>query len=215
MGTDIHCIWQKRIDNQWDDIPSNYEENRHYQLFAVLAGVRNGTGFAGVKLGESVTPISEPRGLPKDFPCNEYAEHLCDINKMSPCDLEFHKNYRDEGDLPSKSLGDHSFSWLSGKEMLDWYDNAPVVVQTGVIDRKSFERWDKVSKPDMYCGSIVGPRIKVIDAAMKDSPSAKGWTHIQVRWERSLKEELKYFFDEVKRLVDLHGEIRLVFGFDS
>lgn len=40
--------------------------NRNYGLFAILADVRNGTGFAGVKTGEPTTPIDLPRGLPDD-----------------------------------------------------------------------------------------------------------------------------------------------------
>lgn len=65
MGTDIHGVFQRRNPEtkQWEDIPHKYEMNRHYQLFAMLAGVRNGTGFAGVKTGEPVKPISEPRGV--------------------------------------------------------------------------------------------------------------------------------------------------------
>ena len=69
MGTDIHGVFQRHDEatGQWHDIPSNYAQDRHYQLFAVLAGVRNGTGFAGVVTGEPVKPIAEPRGYPKDF----------------------------------------------------------------------------------------------------------------------------------------------------
>jgi len=72
MGCDIH-LYTERYSNSarkwynsdmwhydpWEDrfvVQSAYE-GRDYDLFALLAGVRNGCG---------VTPISEPRGLPLD-----------------------------------------------------------------------------------------------------------------------------------------------------
>lgn len=41
-------------------------DNRNYDVFAILADVRNGRGFAGVKTGEGFVPISEPKGLPSN-----------------------------------------------------------------------------------------------------------------------------------------------------
>jgi len=43
MGTDIHGVFQAFDNGQWRDVESSYEQDRHYQLFAVLAGVRNGS----------------------------------------------------------------------------------------------------------------------------------------------------------------------------
>lgn len=39
---------------------------RNYDLFAVLADVRNGRGFAGVATGDAVQVIAEPKGVPDD-----------------------------------------------------------------------------------------------------------------------------------------------------
>ncbi len=42
--------------------------------------------------------------------------------------------------------------------------------------------------------------------------------HVQAEWNLGpelVLEEFKYFTDEIKRLHDEHGEVRLVFGFDS
>lgn len=41
--------------------------HRNYDVFAILAGVRNGRGFAGIKTGDGFIPIAEPKGLPKDM----------------------------------------------------------------------------------------------------------------------------------------------------
>lgn len=198
MGTDIHGRFQKKVTTgknsyTWDDIASEWEENRHYQLFAILAGVRNGFGFAGVPTGEAVKPIAEPRGLPKGIRAD------------------------DGYDADGMWYGEHSYSWLSGEEMLAWYNNpSNNVVQTGVITQAAYREWDG-KRPDYYSNWCSGPGITVINADQvadydrEQSP----FSHVSVTWETNLNEELAYFFDEVKRLQDLHGEIRLVFGFDS
>lgn len=186
MGTDIHGVWQKKTIQGWENIESAYQQSRHYQLFAVLAGIRNGTGFAGVPTGQVITPISNPRGLPVDFQLNR-----------------------------TGYMGDHSYSWLSGEEMLHWFATAPIVIKTGVIDRQTYETWDKISRPSSYCGDIWGKFVVKINDNEVEKNIQPNWTHIFCTWEAPLKEELKYFFDEVDRLMKLHGEIRFVFGFDS
>ncbi len=45
-----------------------------------------------------------------------------------------------------------------------------------------------------------------------------GEINVRCQWtldNKAIREEFAYFTDEVKRLMDLHGEIRMVFGFDS
>lgn len=167
MGCDIHGTFQRKTQRGWQDVDTEYEFNRHYQLFAVLAGVRNGHGFASISTGDPVTPISEPRGIPDDF----------------------------TGDL-----GDHSFSWLTDEEMLAY--EFPRVTHRGVITREQFQTWDGEA-PSAYCVAVIGPNVVM------------GETHFQVEWLTELKEELAYFFDEVRRLKELYGEVRFVFGFDS
>lgn len=209
MGCDIHGIWQKKTAHGWQDIESNYEQDRHYELFAALAGVRNGYGFAGVPTGEAIIPASEPRGLPAGFKVKDFVHPVSDVSIIDPR----RRRYRDDGDPLEFDMGDHSHSWLTGKEMLDWYASAPTVAKTGIITRKQFEEWDWKSCPETYCGGTSGPGIVIASSADKVLPA--NFTHVRVTWKQSLREELAYFFSEVKRLVDLHGEIRFVFGFDS
>lgn len=195
MGTDIHGVFQRHntTTGQWEDIPSDYQQDRHYQLFAVLAGVRNGYAFAGLPSGEAVTPISAPRGFPEDF-------------EFDPV----------QGDHDEVWMGDHTYSWLSATEMLDWYSTAPTVLQTGIFNRDCYELWDKVSPPEFgYCRGISGGGIIVVNDNKVEREKFPDWTHIRCEWEQSLKVELAYFFDEVARLQDEHGEVRFVFGFDS
>lgn len=193
MGCDIHGVWQKFEDNKWIDIPSNYEQNRHYQLFAILAGVRN---------NYDVTPISKPKGLPEDFLMDDDAHPIESSDIMDTRRQEY---FKDDKEI---WMGGHSFSYLTGEEILKW---DPIkVVQSGIINKEQFMVWDGKSRPSSYARRVYGPNIKVVYI-----PDDSNWTHIWVKWESNMKEELDYFLDEVKRLVDLHGNIRFVFGFDN
>lgn len=92
MGCDIHLYTEVLEDGSWRPLlppaqsthwdPANYDSpedaeryridlpqtfgDRNYGLFAILAGVRNGSGFAGTDLGDPTIPITEPRGVPDD-----------------------------------------------------------------------------------------------------------------------------------------------------
>jgi hypothetical protein len=100
MGCDIHCYAEKRNkDGKWEivgnkekeeeadglvDIEYKPYDNRNYNLFAILANVRNGTAFAGCKTGEGFNPISNPKGVHSDA-SEEYASIVeqWDINGHS------------------------------------------------------------------------------------------------------------------------------------
>lgn len=217
MGTDIHGVWQKKTQTGWEDINSNYEQQRHYQLFSILAGVRNGIGFAGVPTGDKVVPIAELRGLPADFElvredANDdipsFSHVVQDVENLPPW-------LRDMRDAPPYYMwmGDHSFSRLSGEEMLSWFESAPTVTHVGVMPRRAYENWNKVDEPEEYYGDVYGAELITIDESERETTNK--WTHIRVEWQVSLKDEVAYFVDEVRRLVNQHGEIRFVFGFDS
>lgn len=218
MGTDIHAVWQKKTPDGWEDVESEWEQRRHYQLFAILADVRNGFGFAGVVTGEPIVPISEPRGLPDDFKLdtfiNEDDEEEADIHYVSSLNVlppRLRKYYADS--KPYRDMGDHSFSWLTGTEILEWFETPPKIKHFGVITREQYLDWDGKSSPSEYCGDVWGQNIIMFDSTNKDT--VHDWTHIRVSWEADMATDMKYFLDEVRRLIGLHGEIRLVFGFDS
>jgi hypothetical protein len=179
MGCDIHGVWQAWDGQSWADVESEYQQDRHYLLFAALAGVRD---------GYDMKPIAPPRGWPDDFQRSHSDEH------------------------GRFWMGDHSHSWLDADEMLAWAH--PPVLRSGVIPREAFCAWDGVSSPDSYVGGIWGPGVIAIDAD-EASTSDAPWTHVRVRWMADVMDELDYFFAEVRRLRDLHGRVRFVFGFDS
>src|SRR5438105_2721170 len=129
MGTDIHGVFQRHdaTAGKWVDVPSTYKQDRHYQLFAVLAGVRNGRGFAGVPYGEAVRPIRQPRGLPADFEVDDESHPIATFDHMDPRRAGYRREspelYADEP--MAVWMGDHSHSWLTGDEMLAWAESAP------------------------------------------------------------------------------------------
>lgn len=221
MGTDIHGVFQRHNHdtNTWEDIPHQYEMDRHYQLFAVLAGVRNGIGFAGVPTGEVVKPISAPRGYPEDFQVDEENRHLlAQMDHMDPRRRDFYELYPTiAGENPLQLwMGDHSHSWLTADEMLDWYATAPAVIQVGIISRADYDTWNHKTAPEHgWRGGISGPGVVVVNDNDIERSAKPEWTHIRVEWERSLAEELDYFFAEVARLKAEHEQVRFVFGFDS
>lgn len=186
MGTDIHHTFQARANaQQWIEIPSRYEGNRHYALFAILADVRNGYGFAGIKTGEPVQPISAPRGLPADLPEGDYGDHS-----------------------QSWLLGSEILAWRAA------HAGKPTL-KTGVLDRKEYERWDHIAPPSAYSGDVWGQQVVTVNDNAIEMVRTPHWTHVRCHWEEKPADECAYFFDEVARLVGEHGEVRFVFGFDS
>lgn len=207
MGTDIHGVWQAKKGGCWVDVESTWEQDRHYFLFSWLADVRNGYGFAGSKTYEPVKPISEPKGLPADFELEDGEYHKTTIEAIDPRRREYLDNY-EEGN-PKAWLGDHSHSWLTADEIME-AKRPTDIVQSGVLSIEKYKAWDKHSVPESYCSGVSGQNIVV---SLPDLITKKT-THVQCEWIKA-SDELDYFIDEVKRLKEIHGEVRLVFGFDS
>jgi hypothetical protein len=203
----VHAVWQAKKDGKWSDVPSNWEQERHYFLFSWLAGVRNGYGFAGVKTYAPVKPIAERRGLPDDFEIDG-DEHPTVLEAIDPRRAKWIED--EEKANPKAWMGDHSHSWLTADEIL----SAPrpeKVWRTGVTSIEIFNEWDGCSRPKEVSGGIAGPSIRVATSPVDVTEDS---THVQVYW-LELEPTLDYFVDEVKRLKTEHGEVRIVFGFDS
>jgi len=188
MGTDIHPMFQRRTPAGWEQVETKYEGGRNYGLFAWLADVRNGYGFAGIPTFEPITPIAPQRGVPDDLGVkvgfNEEAGEVW--------------------------LGEHSFSWLTAREILD--AAPPNFTKQGVIAREEFDAWDG-KQPAEWCGDISGPGVRTWDIARGPVPE---WaTHVRVYWKKEGSEMFHDFLAEVRRLQSEHGEVRMVFGFDS
>jgi len=249
MGCDIHCYAERRIDQSgdWSPMiepvvgddgqrrwPAVYHD-RNYDIFAILANVRNGRGFAGIQTGEEFNFISEPKGLPDDL-CSEYRHsHGCETNEDGePADGS-----------PYLCFGDHSFSFLTLRELLS-FDYDQIHVSYGVVDREEFDTFDDRRKfaekyhgdsvnvqPQSWCGSVSGPTVAVLEEteyrAVKENDQFGEGINYQVRtaWQLTYAHVMRRFFevvvcpmlsDAVRRGIPIEkalDQYRIVFGFDS
>lgn len=162
MGTDVHAAFHYRTKNEatgedeWHFCDHNYEGNRHYHLFSWLADVRNGYGFAGVPTGNAIKPLAMPRGLPDD--CIFWAEPTTRYEYGSP---EWKQYYNNGGE----DYGDHSFTWLTADEILAGVPEIAGRQRFGVINLRSFDKWDKISEPESYSGGVGGGSIVTLNSS--------------------------------------------------
>lgn len=238
MGTDIHLYVEKFNGEKWERVLEPYKSShsktrdwspwygdnaedaidprrRNYNLFAFLADVRNGAGFAGVFTHHPVKACFAGRGIPDD---TSYEEP------------EYNEETDEEtNDFPF--IGDHSFTWATLDELL----SAPwdtVFHSGGVVSPDGFAEWESKGKPSAYSGGIWGDGIvihkdtvayrKMIDEKKirytgGDSPldfCAVTWTwqplaNEQIHFRRWLREILYPMCDGKPE------NIRIIIGFDS
>ncbi|MBP7622431.1 MAG: hypothetical protein KA763_00555 [Xanthomonadales bacterium] len=210
MGTDIHGRLQYRYskDSKYID-GGEIENDRNYRVFAMLAGVRNGRGFAGVRTHVPIVPISEPRGIPSD--CNASGEDL----QLSV--------YRGDAMVNGRYwLGDHSHSWLTLAEILEWPGWGGPLDRTGVLDADEFKRIEaNGGTPESWCGGVSGSDVIVVSAT--DARRGAPHTHVRYDWAVPFSESVKTFRAWVDYIHLKHGwllrndpeAVRIVFGFDS
>jgi hypothetical protein len=117
-------------------------DSRNYSLFAILADVRNGVGFAGIDTGDRIEPISEPRGVPED---------------ASP----EYKKLVEQWDCDGHS---HSYHTLAQLKAYDW--DQPVVyrgivpaVDYLIMKEKGWPEDRRVKPPGSVSGGISGQGI--------------------------------------------------------
>ena len=228
MGCDIHMYAETRkdINSPWEKVgrifPNEYYDpkvvntidddgyqwnaeftdqpytGRNYDLFAILANVRNGRGFAGIKTGEGFNFISHPKGLPVNV-----SSEIKDISDGWDCD-------------------GHSHSWFTVQE-LKGFDWGQLTMQRGVItlsEYQSLKASDK-SEPNSWCGSISGPNIVVIDEDEVEDylqkPSTKD-IHVNYHWGSMYNESCDFFLKNTLPTLESLGDtenVRIVFFFDN
>lgn len=171
MGTDIHLQVQGRRPDDgvwefvkrkpfllygdegldWGDDPTG----RNYDVFAFLADVRNGFGFAGVYRHEPVKPQFPHRGLPADY----YPSEGQDENESYE-DYEARRAAFTAGDV---WVGDHSFTWATLKELRDAPWDDVEFKSGGIVGPDDFKVWKHKGMPDSWSSGISGPGIVVHD----------------------------------------------------
>lgn len=235
MGCDIHLYVERRVEGVWTPAdmwkPSKHAEDegrlsldyqdafyhdRNYDLFAILADVRNGHGVAGVTTGLGFVPIAEPKGLPDD---------VSDV-------LKAESDYWDSDG--------HSHSWHTVADLMayDWTQTTTHVAEIGGYDFWRWEQWSRRQgeSPESYAGSISGASIEHIsedemraiitqatDGLERDAwesavrrSTARKVTRIQ--WEQPYYKCCRRFLsDTLPRLWRLGApeDVRIVFWFDN
>lgn len=217
MGTDIHMAAEVRKNNKWELVkqevfPYPYEDGaltscpymaRNYDLFAMLADVRNGYGFAGCPTGTIITPIADPKGYPEDM------------------DPETMKMMSEE----------HSASYLTLQELLDYDWEGQFKRTTGVVSKNEYAQTLYHGKhPLVWCGGAGGQGIVMLSEEemirrirdnIPDEPGKKYYTRCEFPPE-SYALKAGSFYSEVipilKTLIPEGGtpsDVRIVFDFDS
>lgn len=170
MGTDIHAVFEVRNSSGVWEAAGQPDETRHYRLFAALAGVRNGVGFAGVDTGDAVVPLSPPRGVP-DCASSEYLER-------------------------AGSMGEdgHSHSWLLLAELLA-YDWTRPIVTRGLVPLDTYANWRGFAEglgwaPNSWSSSVFGPGIQHVSRDEADvliaggTRDQAGRIYVRCQWEQ-------------------------------
>jgi hypothetical protein len=212
MGCDIHILAEVRVDGKWQKVGSvfvsdySFEKGklvdapysgRNYDLFAILANVRNGYGFAGCDTGDGFNPISTPRGLPDD---------------VSPEMKKYSNEYGIDG---------HSHSWLTLRELID-FDWNQTTKQRGWVDSKEFLEWKIKGKPGSWSGGVSGGSVRHITWQEMDERIEKRKSTVDfycsVEWEETYRESCPTFIRKTIPALRKLGEpenIRIVFFFDN
>ena len=148
MGCDIHTnVEVRQPDGSWkshqewsqeDSYMSPKDElmdSRNYDLFAILADVRNGRGFAGIVTGQGFVPMATPRGVPDD---------------ASPEYKAWVEQWDGDG---------HSHSYFTVAEIMA-YDWTQTSKKTGCVSLQEWSHYKVNGKPESWSGSVSGGGIK-------------------------------------------------------
>lgn len=145
--------------------PQIYQD-RNYHVFSLLADVRNGGG---------IQPIDEPRGLPDDMSA-ELVDRLRQWGQDAKGQYLARDPNEDEEereDLYEKleaekegawDLGEHSHSWLTLAEVLEFPYEEASVRMSGFVDPWNFELFRRNGKPQQWTGGVSGTSIEHVTA---------------------------------------------------
>lgn len=208
MGTDIRMYCEVRRNGKWktnhkkifplyDEMIEEPYAYCNYNLFAILADVRNGYGFAGCKTGDAFNPIDEWKGLPEDV--TKYTkEHL------------FSGGYGE------------SYYTLTELEQYDWQQHHK---SYGLVEYDEYANTVAKGKmPSSWCGGVGGPNVEVISDSQFPLKGKKKNTKYYVEGylpSETYAEAVGSFYNTtmplLHTLVPKDGttdDVRIIFNFD-
>jgi hypothetical protein len=202
MGCDIHLyVEKKNLDGTWRRADSEQDciyDSRNYQLFALLAGVRN---------RYNLEPISQPRGLPEDC-CPEIATEREEYGGHSSSYLSLSEILRYDFTKIRNESG--VLSWDTWRE---WYED---------YGDKRYK-----NRPRGWSSGAFGAMVKYITEEEAIALGSKASHHypdkslyLKCEWEVPLYEMIREFLSEtLPKLLKIsdgdYENTRIVFWFDN
>lgn len=251
MGTDIHSIAQIHrpstrfnqldIHQQPPALPVTWQtvaigiadDPRSYDTFAMLANVRNGRGFAGVKTSDGFPVIHVQRGLPVDLGAEDDTVPIAMRDLVAAWDWDGNAvelNSKEARRVPylgedgsTMWLGDHSHSWCTLSELKVFVDNIASKFEArihGVVNVSEYRAATAEGREfNSWCGMISG--LGVVIVAEDQIDSVKDATHVYAQWLRNaaqhswLRQIVAALELVASRCNVTADNVRFVYGFDS
>lgn len=234
MGTDIHSVAQVRLDGKWKTVATRIAgDDRNYDTFAQLAGVRSG--------GRGFPLFSNPRGYPEDFSVedryNEEYEYTEDnihvFGEVVPqerdwlfLDDEYRKKIMSE---PYLYMGYHDHSYASLAELKEFQKvlSESSASKHFVVDEKTYKEYLlNGTTPDSYCVSVYGQNIVTLNEKeylelCNEDKLPKKEIYVSFSWKEPAAQYsgIPSIIDSLEKYRDQYGvqdeDVRYVFGFDS
>ena len=231
MGSDIHCILEVERSGQWIfhesqkhirfflcnglfchdaigkedcygfDIDHNFYSSRNYDLFTILANIRNGRGFAGCDTGDDFEALSNPKGIPDNASWQ-------------------YKKLVDRWDADGHS---HSyFTWKELKATEEYWNKK--TKKRGMVDVEGYDYYKKTGfPPDFFIlGGAEVISSNEMDVICNNEEAKKASMKCTViEWEETYKEasgiqEIFGALEKISKEEKLTDEqMRIVFFFDN
>lgn len=219
MGCDIHDIVQVQNESgEWETVINDFLGGQYYGLFAVIGDVRN---------YYDIPPIASYRGIPADIE-NQIAQTEKELIASDAISAWHSYDKAQEIVLGDAAYGDHSHSWVTLRELLDYDWEKKVEVNTVIKYDPDYLEWDKINYPNVWSSSSIagteqwgkdkGKRIETID--MRSIPEVLNPDlsyYIRIYYMSSVRDLawVDEAMDKLKSLSDDPEKVRWVFSFDS
>lgn len=256
MGCDIHLIVERKAGRLWQrvmEVPlaaqspwhrermadardteeerarfarwalRDWYDDRNYNVFSMLAGVRN-------YYGEPIVPVAEPRGLPTDI-----SGFLDGGDTWYESRTEYDAHNALAGDDRWEDdrgfwLGDHSYSWLTVRELLDYPHWKSTRTDECLVPLDEFTRRmaeNDTGQPRESCRGAWGPHTTTItEEEARTQLAGRGIltremdrVYVQTTWQAPYSVVAGRFYSQVlpelAKLDPDPSNVRIVFGFDS
>lgn len=185
MGTYIDCLWQhKTVAGVWENTDEQVDVQQSYALFQLLGSSRG--NMTDPETGKRVPPIIEKyRGAPPDTLIKDDCGGFGYDNAVT---------------VGGKFFYDGVASYILGSEILEWMKSPPHYIDSNWIPEQIYNAWDKVSVPPDYS-----------EMSEKELTTSK---RIRAEWVAPCTNRYPHFFEEVVKLMNKYGEVRLIYGWD-